>query len=148
MNKKFKWIIFCIVGFYLIFRIASSVRFGYIDEDKSATEDAIQLFHDRLSNEQFDEIYKDMHPQLAQTRSREEFIKSMRDTRDKYGRVVEVTYSKLNVIVGAPVQIRAVYNTTYEKGKTTEIFNYIREGNKVRIANYNIWLGTVNLGMD
>lgn len=148
-----KTYLFIIVGIVLagiifvggVFTIlgAISVRPGYIADDKAMTEQAIKQFHDRLSAGQYESIYQDADVSLKQSFTQEHTIASMKDVRDRFGSVKTVTFSKLNVIVGAPVQIRAVYNTTYEKGKVTEAFTFIKQGDTVRLAHYQVFPGTV-----
>jgi hypothetical protein len=138
-------LLFTIVGLALAYACVT-VRFGYIADDKQMTEQAIKQFHARLDAGHFDDIYRDAHELLRQSQSREALLAAMQQTRDRYGRYRVVTYSKLNVIVGAPVQVRAVYNTTYEKGDATEWFVFLKEGDSVKLTSYQIFPGTVKPG--
>lgn len=120
-----------------------SLGSGYVADDKIATERAIEQFHSRMSAGEFEAIYQDSHPAFRQTQSHDALIAAMQSTHDSYGRVTAVTFSQLNVIVGAPVQIRAVYNTTFERGSVTELFIFIKNGKTVQLASYEIHPGTI-----
>lgn len=123
-----------------------SARPGYIEDDKKETAQAIEEFHQRLSASQFEDIYRDAHQALRDTGTHEQLVSAMKATRDRFGAFKRVTFSQMNVIVGAPVQIRAVYNTSYEKGDATEQFTFLRDGDHVRLALYSPSPGSVRPG--
>jgi hypothetical protein len=122
-----------------------SVSPGYIAEDKTNTEIAIDKFHQRLDEGKYEDIYNDAYPAFQQSQSKEALIDDMRRTHEKYGKMVEVTGKVVNVIVGAPVQIRAIYNTRFEKGDATEMFNFVKSGDSVKLALYRVSDGTSQL---
>jgi hypothetical protein len=70
----------------------------------------------------------------------------MQNTHSRWGQFKQVTFSELNEIIGHQIQIRAVYNSTFEKGMSTEEFIFLRQGNKIQLAFYNILEGTVKPG--
>ena len=123
-----------------------SARPGYIEDDKKATVEAIDQFHHRQTKEQFEDIYRDAHQVFKATGTQEQLVSSMRATRDKYGAFKTVTFSQLKVFVKAPVEIRAVYNTTFERGEATEQFIFLRDDGHVRLAFYTISAGSVRPG--
>jgi hypothetical protein len=55
----------------------------------------------------------------------------------------QVSEKWINVIIGAPIQIRALYNTKFAKSDATEMFIFIKEGDTVKLAQYQIYPGTV-----
>jgi hypothetical protein len=65
----------------------------------------------------------------------------MQQNRAQYGQFIVAKSSKLNVIMGAPVQIRAAYLSSFEKGEATELFSFVRDGDKVRLLVYGIFPG-------
>jgi hypothetical protein len=115
-----------------------SVRPGYIEDDRRDTAQAIEEFHHRLSSEQFEDIYRDAHQALRSTRSREQLLSAMRATRTQFGAFRAVTFSQINIFVRAPIEGRAVYNTTYERGDATEMFLFLKDDNRMRLALYSI----------
>jgi len=66
----------------------------------------------------------------------------MRNSRDRVGRFKTVTYSLVKVFVGALVQSRAVYNTTYENGDFTEEFLFLKDDKTFRLTLYRLSPGT------
>ena len=93
----------------------------------------------------FDEMYDGGHPTLKQYWKRADFSKSMAEVYEKYGPLKSVTKDWINVIVGGPVEIRAVLNSSFEKGDATETFVLIRDPDKIRLASYQIFPGTTSL---
>jgi hypothetical protein len=120
-----------------------SVRPGYIEDDKKATALEIDRFHARLDVGEFAEIYDKAHPALKSTQNREDLVRAMQASRDRVGRFKFVTYSLINVFVRGPVEARAVYNTTYEKGDFTEQFIFLKDDRTFRLALYSLSPGTV-----
>jgi hypothetical protein len=77
---------------------------------------AVDHFHALLSAGRFDEIFDDADPTFR-SQSRQKLIGAMQETYAHYGSFEHVTFSQLNVIIGAPIQIRAVYNSTFARGR-------------------------------
>jgi cytoskeletal protein RodZ len=144
-SRNWKWcvpagLLLTAAWVWLVFR--PSFRAGYFEEDKKEAAEAISQLHSRVSAGQFDQIYRDADSSLKDTQSKNALIQAMQGTRNKYGAFRWVTFSELNVIMGNPVQVRAVYNSTYEKGDTTELFTFVRRGNSLKLAYYSISPGT------
>jgi len=70
-------------------------------------------------------------------------VKNFKDTQHIFGAFKKVTSSELNVIPASPMQIRAVYNSTFEKGDATELFVFVKESDAVQLVQYQIFPGTV-----
>lgn len=123
------------------------VRPGYIDEDKALTMKAIEQLHERLNLGRFDEIYGNTSEAYRSARKRDDALVAMKLTRVQFGAFQDATHTEINVIVGAPVQIRAVYNSTFEKGAATELFVFLKEDRGPRLAEYQVYPGTVVPGV-
>ena len=121
------------------------MRPGYIEDDKREALSAIESFHSRLSSGQYAAIYDASDPALQQTGSREQLIAAMQATKARFGEFRQVTDSEINVIVRAPVEIRAAYNSKFEKGEATELFLFLRRGDQIKLAMYQISAGTTKL---
>ena len=115
------------------------------DSNQSLTARAIEQFHTRLSNLQFAEIYDTSHKLFQESQNREALIENMKRTRDRFGRFKNVISGRVHELPGTPVQIKAVYNTAYENGDATELFMFLKEGNDIRLAQYQISPGTVKI---
>ena len=124
------------------------VRPGFLEEDKDLTVKAIDQLHNRLNLGRFDEIYGNTSEAYRSSRKRDDALEAMKLTRVQFGAFREATHTALSVIVGAPVQIRAVYNSTFEKGDATELFVFLKEPQGPRLADYQIYPGTVSPKID
>jgi hypothetical protein len=119
------------------------VHFGYIDEDKREAQSAIDQMHSRLAAGEYEGIFDDLDTTLQETASREALIDGIRKTNERWGAVKRVTHRSINVLADrAPVEVRVVYNTSFEKGDATEFLILVRRGEKLRIAFYRVYQGT------
>lgn len=135
-QQNWKWIVTLVFACLTISRF--TVHFGYIDEDKKQAAKLINQFHDRINAGQFDQIYDDAHATLRNSLTRQEWLIYMQETRDQFGRFKKVSSSQLNVVMTAPVQIRAACNSTFEEGEAAELFNLVREDDNVELLAYGI----------
>jgi hypothetical protein len=60
----------------------------------------------------------------------------MQQINQNYGAFRRVESSKVEVAMSAPVEIRAVYDSVFEKGRATEWFVFVIEGNDIRLRTY------------
>jgi hypothetical protein len=60
----------------------------------------------------------------------------MQQINQNYGAFQRVESSKVEVVMSAPVEIRAVYDSVFEKGRATEWFVFVIEGNDIRLRTY------------
>jgi hypothetical protein len=121
---------------------------GFLEEDKDLTVKAIDQLHNRLNLGRFDEIYGNTSEAYRTSRKRHDALEAMKLTRVQFGAFREATHTAVSVIVGAPVRIRAVYNSTFEKGDATELFVFLKEAEGPRLADYQIYPGTVQPKID
>ena len=103
----------------------------------------IDQIHSQYNARQFETLYKESHPVVRQAQSQSEMVKLMQANYDKYGAFKNCSYSKVNVVMGAPVESRAVYNCSFEKGDATELFSLTRDGDKMELLRYQIYPGTI-----
>jgi hypothetical protein len=144
--RNWKWcvpagLLLTIAVAWVLFR--PSFHAGYVEDDKKEAGEAIAQLHSRISAGQFDLVYKDADPTLKNSQSRDALIHTMQASRDKYGGFRQETFKELNVMMGNPVQVRAVLNSTFEKGDVTELFTFVRRGNGLKLTFYSISPGTV-----
>jgi hypothetical protein len=62
--------------------------------------------------------------------------------------VQAVSNSRLCVLMGAPVQVKAVYNTKFDKMDATELFVWLVNGDKAKLVVYHFFAGTAPLQDD
>jgi hypothetical protein len=132
-----------LVAMTLVCSCSISVKPGYFADDQKMAEQAVNLFHARLSSEKYEEIYEQTADALLQTANKSDLILSMKQTHDTFGAFIEAQQSGANVIMGTPRQVRLVYNTKYAKGDAAEQFMWLVDGNEAQLALYKISPGTV-----
>jgi hypothetical protein len=140
-----KWI--WLVGALLILLVASraTLHRGYIEEDKRTATKLIEQFHERMNEGQFDQIYDAYDSSLKNVMSREVAVQGLQEVSDQFGAFKAVSDSEMNVILGPRVEVRAAYNSTFEKGDATELFGFLRRGHDLKLAIYQVSHGTATL---
>jgi hypothetical protein len=118
-----------------------SIKPGYIEDDKKSAEAAIDKFHEQFNSGQYQEIYNDAHDAFKRAIKQSDALSRMAETADRFGKMEHVDNREMNVIIGAPIQVRAVYETKFEKGDSTEVFLFLKDGDAVRLAMYQIFPG-------
>ncbi len=136
VGRNWKWVLVLAAAVLVLSRF--SFHPGYVDDDKTLTVKLIAQFHERMNAQHFEEIYDDAHPAFRNALNKQEWLRHMQETREQYGLFKAARSSKINVVMGAPVQIRAAYYSTFDKGEATELFSFAREGHKVQLLIYGI----------
>jgi hypothetical protein len=102
-----------------------SARPIYIDEEKKTAERAIEKLHSRLNAEEYDAIYDDAHDGLKNSVTKEAVTAAMKQSRDRMGKILQVTERWITYVKGDPIPIRAIYNIKCEKGDFNEQIAYV-----------------------
>ena len=141
------WIWLVSVLFVLMLLVLSQVKLhrGYIADDKRTATRLIELFHERVNAGQFNEIYEEYDQTLKSAMTREVAVQSLQEISNQFGAFKAVTDSETNVIVGPTVEVRAAYHSTFEKGDATELFGFLRRGDQLRLAIYQVYPSTKKL---
>jgi hypothetical protein len=134
--RNWKWIFALLIGVYLLSRV--SVHRGYLEDDKIEAAKLIEQFHARMNAGSFEQIYDDAHPDFQRSTSRGAWIERMTETQRQYGAFASSKTLTMNVVIAAPVQIRAVYESKFEKADAIELFIFLREAKSVRLLTYGI----------
>jgi hypothetical protein len=120
-----------------------SIKPGYVADDKLAATKAVEQFHARLNAHQFDEIYHDANEFFRRPQTKEELIGGLQKTVSRFGQFKKVISSDMRVIVTSPIQIRAVYSSSFAKGNATELFTFVKSNDAVQLVQYQIYPGLV-----
>jgi len=91
-----------------------------------------------------DRIYKGASEPFRKSQDKDTRARELQATRSRFGKFERVESSELKVILGSPVQIRAVCKSTFEKGNATELFVFVKDQVEVRLASYQIWQDSDN----
>jgi hypothetical protein len=141
MTKPWNKIFLCLVLVTLVGCV--KVRPGYIEDDKRDAAAVIDRVHTLYNARDFAALYDGSHPAVKKAQSKQQMIQFMDEKYQTFGGFKTCTYSKLNVVMGAPVETRAVYNCNFEKRDATELFILIRDEDTMKVAQYQIRSGTV-----
>lgn len=146
MNSSMKKTLTPLLVLAVVFLVSScsmSVKPGYFADDRKVAERAVIVFHSRLSDEKYEEIYGQMAEVLRQSSDKSDLISSMKQTHDTFGAFKGTEQAGANVIMGNPREVRLVYNTKYAKGDATEQFTWLVDGNEAKLLLYKVSPGTV-----
>jgi hypothetical protein len=119
-----------------------SMRAGYKEDDKKTVERAVDRFHEMYNAGKGHEIYQAAHETFRRSMTEEALAAAMKGTQEKYGNVDHVTHRWLNVLIGNPIEVKAVYNTEFQKGGATEQFSWVVDGTNAALVSYQISRGT------
>ena len=138
-TRRILIVILCLtaIGLLLLFLpIHFNVHRGYVMRDRNETIRLIEEFHDRLNRGQFDQIYENASSALQLSSGHQGVTGTMQQINQNYGAFQRVESSKVEVVMSGPVEIRAVYDSVFEKGRATERFVFVIEGNDIRLRTY------------
>ena len=109
-----------------------------VDEGKeqAKAERFVVRFHDLYNASRFEEIYNLLDDSVRSSVNKEEFSTALQQTFTKWGKVRESKLSEAKVFFENPVQVRAIYNITYEKGQGQEWFITNIRGEDARLVEY------------
>lgn len=127
----------------LVVACSLNVSQGSKEQDLAHAERAVRVFHERLSSQQYGEIVGEADERLRQSKGDEELVLALRSVRERLGGVRSIDASRANVVLGTPVEIRAVYNVTFENGEATEFFVFVRRGDAIKLADYRVQPGRI-----
>jgi len=118
---------------------------GYIEDDKKTTDLAIANLHESYNGSMYEAIWSSASPAFQAAQSKEATLASMRQSMQNFGRFERVLECRKNVVVRAPIEIRAVCNSQFEKAVGTEMFTYVKEGTQLQLAHYALAPGPSTL---
>jgi len=122
-----------------------SVKPEYIAGDTQLAEQEIEKFHGRFNSGNFETIWNQSAPGLQKVVSKKDFITFLNNGHEECGDFKGIIDKRVNVIVGPSVQVRAIYNSQFDKVVLTEIFVFMKTGDKIRLAEYTIARGPSKL---
>jgi hypothetical protein len=111
----------------------------YNDKEQAKAEAAVSQFHALHNERKFDEIYARLDKEVAQ--SREEFMMAATGNFDEWGKLQSTHLDEAKVSPSNPIQVKMIYNSTFEKGKGQEWFTWNIYDNDVRLFEYRITPG-------
>ena len=144
LTRNWMWLAGVLLVLFVLSRV--TLHRGYIEDDKRFATRLIAQFHQRMNAGQLDQIYDAYDQSLKNVKTREEELQSLREVSSQFGAFKSVADSEMNVIVEVPMtQVRAAYNSNFEKGDVTELFAFVRRGHDLKLAFYQVSPGTAKL---
>ena len=115
-----------------------SVRPVYEDTEKALAQTAVDQFHERYNRRDYDGLYAMMAPSTQRVQSKENAITAMQETVERWGKEQSSQMAVAKLLPGPPIQVRMIYNTTYEKGNAQERFIWTSDGKQAALIQYHV----------
>ena len=115
-----------------------SVRPVYEDKEKALAQIAVDQFHERYNRRDYDGLYAMMAQSTQQAQSKENAVTAMQETIERWGKEQSSQMAVAKLLPGPPVQVRMIYNTTYEKGNAQERFIWTSDGKQAALLQYQV----------
>jgi hypothetical protein len=87
----------------------------------------------------FEEIFARLDKQLTQ--SKEEFTTMATEAFNQWGKLQTTRLDEAKVFPSSPIQVKMLYNSTFEKGNAQEWFTWNIYGDDVRLFEYRVTPG-------
>ena len=90
------------------------------DHDANSTLDFFDGYRragERYNRRDYDGLYAMMAQSTQQVQSKENAVTAMQETVERWGKEQSSQMAIAKLFPGPPVQVRMIYNTTYEKGQ-------------------------------
>jgi|GEM_PF-2434179 hypothetical protein len=117
----------------------------FVADDKQLAQKEIDTLHQRFNSGDFETIYAQEASGLKQVIGKDKFFAFLSDVHNNFGDFKGIIDKRITVIMGSPVQLRAVCNSQFDKEVLTEMFIFLRDGGQIQLANYQIAKGPAKL---
>jgi hypothetical protein len=117
------------------------LKAGSHQEDKKAALAALDTFHQRLSDAQFEAIYEDASDSLR-AQPKQELLAAMKQTRERWGKFVS---SKVVSSSCFPNEVRLVVEAQFEKGLAGEMVIWSVPDKQAHLQHFQMFPGPVQL---
>ena len=115
-----------------------SVRPIYNEKEQALAQIAVDQFHERYNRRDYDGLYAMMAQSTQQVQSKENAVTAMQETVERWGKQQSSQMAFAKLFPGPPVQVRMIYNTTYEKGNAQERFIWTSDGKQAAFIQYQV----------
>ena len=115
-----------------------SVRPIYNEKEQALAQIAVDQFHERYNSRDYDGLYAMMAQSTQQVQSKENAVTAMQETVERWGKQQSSQMAFAKLFPGPPVQVRMIYNTTYEKGNAQERFIWTSDGKQAAFIQYQV----------
>jgi len=113
-----------------------SVKTVTNEKEQAKADRLVTRFHELYNASKFDDIYALLDDPVRQSVNKEAFVSALQQAFTKWGKVRDSKLSEAKVFPGNPIQVRAIYNVTYEKGQGQEWFTSNIRGDDARLVQF------------
>jgi hypothetical protein len=114
----------------------------YNDKEQAKAETAVKQFHKWHNDRNLDEIYARFDDKVqGAVQTKEQFMTAATETFGQWGKLQTTRLDEVKVFPTNPVQVKMLYNSTFEKGNAQEWFTWNIYGDDVRLFEYRVTPG-------
>jgi hypothetical protein len=117
----------------------------FVADDKQLALKEIDTLHMRFNSGDFEAIYNQEAPGLKQVIGKDKFFAFLSDVHNNFGDFKGIIDKRITVVMGSPIQFRAICNSQFDKEVLTEMFIFLGDGEQIQLAQYTIAKGPAKL---
>jgi len=132
--------ILSILSAFVLSSCSASIKPIYYDQEQAKAERAVIEFHRLLNEGKLEEIYFSLDEDALASITKNEFLTASKETIEKWGRVKSAKLSQAKVFP-SPLQVKMIYNVTFENGNGQEWFTWNIRGDEAKLMQYQSFPG-------
>nr|WP_137678143.1 hypothetical protein [Parerythrobacter lutipelagi] len=102
-------------------------------------EGAVAEFHQRLNASDFEAIWNDSHKDFKASGARDSALAFLAGVHERMGAVKSTSRQSFNINSNNGVTtVKVTQKTEFQRGSATETFEFVRNGERLQLWNYNI----------
>jgi hypothetical protein len=136
MTKEWR-IIFILPAMAMI--ASCTARAVYYDQEKALARTGVDRFHEYYNRNDYDALYSLFSVEMRMAQPKDLVIPAMKTTFGTWGKSESSAVVIEKVYTSSPVQVRTIYNTSFEKGKAQEWFIWASDGKEVSLMQYQVF---------
>jgi hypothetical protein len=114
----------------------------YNNQEQARAEAAVTQFHQWHNDRNFEAIYARFDDKVqGAVQTKEQFMTAAAETFGQWGKLQTTRLDSAKVFPSNPIQVKMIYNSTFEKGNAQEWFTWNIYGDDVRLFEYRITPG-------
>lgn len=136
MTKEWR-IIFILPAIAMI--ASCTARAVYYDQEKALARKGVERFHEYHNRNDYDALYSLFSVEMRMAQPKDIVLPAMKTTFGTWGKSEGSTVVIEKVYPGPPVQVRTIYNTSFEKGKAQKWFIWTSDGKEASLMQYQVF---------
>lgn len=115
----------------------------YIEKNRATLveiiEKEIYKIHLLFNQGKYEDIIRNAHPEFSKSQSKESLELAFQSMMNEFGPFNSIIKKWINPITGS--DIRAIYNSSYDKSDATELFMFVKYNSSFKLFQYRIFPG-------